>query len=43
MSVITSGDTVASPSVVSFFWFQAKIKYLLEAFDFKVVQGSFLP
>lgn len=37
MSVMTSGDTVASLSVVSLFWFQSRIKYLLETFDFKVV------
>lgn len=39
MSVITSGDTAASLPVVSFFWFQSGIKYLLEVRDFKVVQG----
>lgn len=39
MSVITSGDTVASLSMVSFFWFQSGIKHLIEIRDFKVVQG----
>jgi len=37
MSVITSGDTACS--VVYFFWFQSKIKDLVEIRDFKVVQG----
>lgn len=39
MSVITSADTVASLTLVSSFWFQYGIKYLLEIWDFKVVQG----
>lgn len=38
MSVTTSGGTVASLSVVSFFWFQSGIKHLLEIQDFKLVQ-----
>lgn len=39
MSVITSGDTVASLSVVSFLSFQSGMKHLLQIWDFKVVQG----